>query len=204
VRAGEMVASPVPQSAGPADQGGAAVPSEHRGHERAVPSESLTAMTLRLRRMDVVTMFAAVAVIAAVSAALRLWLHLMNPTIAALSYLLVVLGSATVSTLPVAIAVSAVADLFLNYFFLPPLGTFVIADPENWVALFAFLAVSVVASNLSTAARQRARDAVARRDELAQLLDERKAAEAARQHAEFKSALLAALAHDLRTPLTAI
>src|SRR6185295_10274070 len=73
VRAGEMVASPVPQSAGPADQGGAAVPSEHRGHERAVPSESLTAMTLRLRRMDVVTMFAAVAVIAAVSAALRLW-----------------------------------------------------------------------------------------------------------------------------------
>src|SRR5438132_1077552 len=143
------------------------------------------------RRTDVMTIVAAVAAIAAISAALRLWLHLMNPTIAALSYLLVVLWSATVSTLPVAIAVSVVADLFLNYFFLPPLGTFVIADPENWVALFAFLAVSVVASNLSTAARQRARDAVARRDELAQLLEERKAAEAARQSAEFKSALLA-------------
>ena len=48
-----------------------------------------------------------------------------------------VLVSATVSTLPVAIAVSVIADLFLNYFFLPPLGTFAIADPENWVALFA-------------------------------------------------------------------
>ena len=45
---------------------------------------------------------------------------------------------------------------------------------------------------------------MARRDELAQLLEERKAAEAARQSAEFKSALLASLAHDLRTPLTSI
>ena len=138
------------------------------------------------------------------TAALRLWLHLANPTIASLSYLLVVLIAATVSTLRVAIAVSVAADLFLNYFFLPPLGMFVVADPENWVALFAFLAVSVIASDLSAAARERAHDALTRRDELARLLEERKAAELARQSAEFKSALLASLAHDLRTPLTAI
>ena len=42
-----------------------------------------------------------------------------------------------------------------NYFFLPPVGTFTIADPQNWVALFAFLAVSLVASNLSAVARAR-------------------------------------------------
>ena len=161
-------------------------------------------MRLTFGRRDGLTLVAAVAIIVAVTAVLRLWFHLANPTIAALSYLLVVLIAATVSTLPVAITLSVVSDLFLNYFFLPPLGTFVIADAENWVALFAFLVVSVVASNLSAASRQRAREALARRDELAQLLEERKATEAARQNAEFKSALLASLAHDLRTPLTAI
>ena len=43
-----------------------------------------------------------------------------------------------------------------------------IADPQNWVALFAFLAVSLVASNLSAVARDRTQEAVTRRDELAQ------------------------------------
>ena len=71
----------------------------------------------------------------------------------------------------VAIAASVLADLCLNYFFLPPLGTFAIADPENWVALFTFLAVSLTASDLSSAARARAREALARRDELARLFD---------------------------------
>jgi two-component system, OmpR family, sensor histidine kinase KdpD len=99
------------------------------------------------------------------------WFHLTNPTIAALSYLLVVLLTAAASTLKVAILTSVVADLCLNYFFMPPVGTFTIADPQNWVALFTFLAVSVVASNLSTAARERAREAVARRDELGRLFD---------------------------------
>jgi two-component system sensor histidine kinase KdpD len=40
--------------------------------------------------------------------------------------------------------------------------------------------------------------------ERAQFLDDRKAAELARQSEELKSALLASLAHDLRTPLTAM
>jgi two-component system sensor histidine kinase KdpD len=29
--------------------------------------------------------------------------------------------------------------LTLNFFFLPPAGTFTIADPQHWVALVAFL-----------------------------------------------------------------
>ncbi len=61
--------------------------------------------------------------------------------------------------------------LCLNFFFLPPVGTFTIADPQNWVALFAFLAVSLVASNLSAVARARTEEAVGRRDELARLFD---------------------------------
>ena len=67
---------------------------------------------------------------------------------------------------------SVAAMLCLNFFFLPPVGTFTIADPQNWVALFAFLAVSLVASNLSAVARAHGREeAVGRRDELARLFD---------------------------------
>jgi len=121
-------------------------------------------------RSDGVRLVAACVAIAAITGC-RYWFHLTNPTIAALSYLLVILLTATVSTLRIAIAASVLADLCLNYFFMPPVGTFTIADPQNWVALFTFLAVSVVASNLSTTARSRAREAVARRDELARLFD---------------------------------
>jgi two-component system sensor histidine kinase KdpD len=62
-----------------------------------------------------------------------------------------------------------VAMLAFNYYFLPPIGTFTIADPQNWVALFAFLVVSVLASHLSTRARQQAKDASQRRREIEKL-----------------------------------
>jgi two-component system sensor histidine kinase KdpD len=152
------------------------------------------------RHVEVATLLVGVATLAGITAVLRFGLHLTHPTIAALTYLLVVLVAATVTTLRVAVVTSIVAVLFLNYFFLPPLGTFVIAEPENWVALFVFLVVSVIASDLSTAARDRAALAIER----AQLSEERKATEMTRQNEALKSALLASLAHDLRTPLTAI
>ncbi|MEP6918203.1 MAG: ATP-binding protein, partial [Acidobacteriota bacterium] len=57
------------------------------------------------------------------------------------------------------------------FFFLPPVGTFTIADPQNWVALFAFLAVAVIGSNLSAKAQNRAREAIARRNEVTRLFD---------------------------------
>jgi two-component system, OmpR family, sensor histidine kinase KdpD len=113
----------------------------------------------------------AMVAVAVATIGLRLSLHLTNPTTAALSYMLIVLGTATASTLWVAIATSFVADLCLNYFFMPPFGTFVIADPQNWIALFVFLAVSLIVSKLSATARTREREATARRDELARLFD---------------------------------
>jgi two-component system sensor histidine kinase KdpD len=59
--------------------------------------------------------------------------------------------------------------LSFNYNFLPPIGKFTVADPQNWVALFAFLAVSVLVSQLSNRARQKAEDASARRREIEKL-----------------------------------
>jgi K+-sensing histidine kinase KdpD len=124
-------------------------------------------------------------------------LHVTNTTTVALTFLLVVLVVATTSPLRAAVVTSVVAMLCFNYFFLPPFGTFRIEDPENWVALFTFLAVSLVASNLSSVARRRAEETV-------RLMGELKEAEIARKSEELKSALLASLGHDLRTPLTAI
>src|SRR5690348_15526495 len=88
-----------------------------------------------------------------------------------LSFLVIVLAAATMATLRVAIATSLAAMLLFNFFFLPPVGTLTIADPQNWVALLTFLAVSLVASNLSSTARARTAEALSRRDEMARLFD---------------------------------
>jgi len=118
--------------------------------------------------------------------------------------LLVVLLAATYGRLWIAIVVALAATLALNFYFLPPVGTLAIADLQNWVALAAFLITAVIASNLSAAAQARASEAIARRNEVTQFLQERKAAELVRQKADLAAALLASLSHDLKTPLTAI
>jgi two-component system sensor histidine kinase KdpD len=64
---------------------------------------------------------------------------------------------------------SVAAMLCLNYFFLPRVGSLTIADPQNWVALFAFMVTAVTASQLSASARIRAAEAQARRAEVEQL-----------------------------------
>src|SRR3954469_20495756 len=88
-----------------------------------------------------------------------------------MGFLIIVLLVAATSPLWVAVTTSFGAVLAFNFFFLPPIGTLTIADPQNWMALLALLTVSLVASNLSTVARSRTREAVARRDELGRLFD---------------------------------
>jgi two-component system, OmpR family, sensor histidine kinase KdpD len=119
---------------------------------------------------DVIALVASLLAIAIITGLLHL-LAEVSPATVALALLLVVLGTATFARLRVAIVVSIVAMLTLNFFFLPPTGTFTIVDPENWIALFAFLIVAVIASNLSAAAHDRAREAIARRNEVTRLFD---------------------------------
>jgi two-component system sensor histidine kinase KdpD len=64
---------------------------------------------------------------------------------------------------------SIASTLTFNFFFFEPIGTFTIDDPRNWVALFSFLVTSLIASRLSTEAKQRALDAVARQQDLERL-----------------------------------
>ncbi len=119
---------------------------------------------------DLIVFLGSLGAIAAVTAVLHA-LPGVSPTTVALALLLAVLGTATIARLRIAIVVSVVAMLTLNFFFLPPIGTFTIADPQNWIALVAFLIVAVIASNLSAAAQDRAREAIARRNEVTRLFD---------------------------------
>src|SRR5688572_23862388 len=122
-------------------------------------------------RRDIVVAIAGTAAIGVIIAGLRALQPYPNPTIAALLLLLVVLATATSARLRVAIAISVAAMLAFNFFLLPPFQTFTIADPQNWVALFVFLAVANIGSQLSAAARQRASEAEASRLEVTRLFD---------------------------------
>jgi two-component system sensor histidine kinase KdpD len=99
------------------------------------------------------------------------WLHVTNAATISATFLLIVLVVAAAFERWIAVVTSITAMLSFNFFFLPPVGTLTIADPANWVALAAFLAVGVLASHLSAVARAGAAEARARRDELTRLFD---------------------------------
>jgi len=80
--------------------------------------------------------------------------------------------------------------LAFNFFHLPPLHHFTIAEEGNWVALAAFAIAAAISSAVAGLARGRAAEAIE--------------AEALRRSDELKTALLRSVSHDLRTPLTSV
>src|SRR5713226_6813795 len=108
------------------------------------------------------------AVVAGIIFAYRQVLHV-NQTTVALSFLLAILAVSAVWGMAVSVSMSVLSVLAFNYFFLPPVGTFTIADPQNWVALFAFLVTSITGSQLSSRIRKEADEAHQRRREVERL-----------------------------------
>ena len=94
-----------------------------------------------------------------------------NPTTVALTFLVAVLLVSAYWGLRYAVVLALGATAAFNFYFLPPIGTFTIADPQNWVALFAFLITALVASNLAERARRDAEAAKQRRREVELLYD---------------------------------
>jgi K+-sensing histidine kinase KdpD len=97
-----------------------------------------------------------------------------------------------------------------SYFFLPPEG-FGLESPDDWIAFVTFTVTAVIVGELASRAQRRAAEAQAGRLEIERLYQELRAAferaseaEAARRSEALKAALLDALTHNLRTPLTAI
>ena len=92
-----------------------------------------------------------------------------NATTAGFAFLIDVLVIAARWGFPEALLASLLSVLCFNFYFFEPVGTFNVADPQNWVALLAFLATAIVASELSTLARERARQAEDRQQEMERL-----------------------------------
>ena len=120
--------------------------------------------TLEIARWTVATL-----ALAGIVLVYQRWVHV-NPTTVALTLLLFILVLAAEWGMRYAVAMSIVATACYNFFFLPPLGTFTISDPQNWLGLFAFLATAIIASRLSQRAREEAADARLRQRELEILL----------------------------------
>jgi two-component system sensor histidine kinase KdpD len=111
-----------------------------------------------------------IAAVAAVTTVDFRIIHVNSPA-AALSYLLLILALATRVGLQESILASVASMLAYNFFFLPPINTFTIADPQNWVALFVFLATAITASQLSSSARRKAEEASLREQEIQRMYE---------------------------------
>jgi K+-sensing histidine kinase KdpD len=153
----------------------------------------------------------AIVAVGVTTATLKLLGPHINPTTVALAFLLVTLFVARAWGSVPAVGASVVGILSLNFFFLPPFGTFAIRDPANWIAFIAFMVTAITVGQLSGSAKHRAEDAeTAKREverlyyELQDSFERSSQAKALKQSERLKSALLDAVTHDFRTPLTSI
>jgi two-component system sensor histidine kinase KdpD len=133
-------------------------------------------------------------------------------------YLPAILLISVVWGLRMGLLASVASAVAFNFFQLPPLHRFTIADEENWVALATFAIVAAISSTVAGLARAQALEAERRREQADRALAELEAlarerdrmreemveAEALRRSDELKTALLRSISHDLRTPLTSI
>ena len=119
---------------------------------------------IRTQALRYIAVLAGIALIVAIGRRLHV-----NSTTVALMFLVTVLLTSAYWGLRYAVLMAVVATAAFNFFFLPPFGTFTIADPQNWVALFAFLVTALVASNLAERARREAEGAQQRRLEVERL-----------------------------------
>lgn len=140
-------------------------------------------------------MLAVLIAVTAVGSALRV-----DPLTIGFAYLLAVIFLSMGAGLRVGITAALLATACYNFYFLPPLYTFHVADPRNWTALVAFLLAALVVTRIVLAARAQAAKA-----ERLRLEGEANAhLDHLRQSDAFKTSLLRAVSHDLTTPLTTI
>lgn len=130
--------------------------------------ESDTICAMKPRDSSPLRYVLGVLIIAIIVLVYKYLIHL-NATTVGFTFLVAVLVISAAWGLRYAVVISIIATLAYNFFFLPPFGTFTIADPQNWVALVTFLLTAVIGSELAERARREAQDANRRREELQHL-----------------------------------
>jgi len=161
------------------------------------------------RSLQIGAYFLATAVIAVCAWVLFLVPVITDGAAAPVLLLAVLLIARQLGTGP-ALSASVCAALAFSYYFIPPVGLF-IENPNDWVAFAAFTVTAIVVGELAARAERRQQELEDGKREIEQLYQQLGAAferaseaEAARRNEQLKSALLDALTHNLRTPLTAI
>lgn len=126
---------------------------------------------MRVKARSIEHLFRYIACVAATTFVAWLYRHVfhVNPTTVALTFLLMVLWVAAYWGFRFSVFLAVLATLAFNYYFLPPIGTLTVADPQNWVALFAFLVTAGIASQLADRARRQTADANQRRRDVERL-----------------------------------
>lgn len=127
-----------------------------------------------------------------------------NPTTIALVQLFVIVLIAGLFEWRAALVASVVASVAFNFFFLPPYYTFHIDHPQDWASFLVFMAVAVTVGHLSSMSNRRRDEAEHLLQELEVAFEKASETEALKRSENLKSALLDAVTHDFRTPLTSI
>jgi two-component system, OmpR family, sensor histidine kinase KdpD len=86
-------------------------------------------------------------------------------------YLLLVLALAIWAGSGPAVVASIAAFFAYDWFFVPPVGRLTVADPSEWLALFIFLVVAIIAAQLADRLRRSAAEARSRARETAALYE---------------------------------
>jgi len=152
----------------------------------------------------------ALSAVALAVAVLELLGTAVNAPIAAQVLLLVlIIDGSLFGTGPAVVASLGAAAGFYRYFVTP--AGFAFGDRGDWAQLVSFIILAVVVGELASRAERRAREAQQGRQEIARLyqelegaFDRASEAEALQRNEQLKAALLDALTHNLRTPLTSI
>lgn len=140
----------------------------------------------------ILSVFLAAAAIALTSGVLMAFQGFFSTSVIALLYLLIVVLCTTSRGYIAGIAASIFAFLAFNYFFLPPLNSFTVEHTQDIIAMFVFLTVAIVISNLMGRAQTRLEQIKARERESTHLYemsstftairDEKQIAEVLAQH----------------------
>jgi two-component system sensor histidine kinase KdpD len=154
--AGEGIGATITRLSGPIDVHMVTHQEAGGGHGPRLPKLLGSALTMRRRLQGALVAAVGLPLLTLALTVLRAGLNLSSEI---LLYLLLVVGVALVGGLWPALAAAVAASLLLNYFFTPPVGTFIIAEWNNVLALGVFVVVAAAVSAVVERAARRTREA---------------------------------------------